>query len=109
MPLISERLRLRRQAEREAAGEVLWGEMISQEARVKIAQLWRDVVHVISAKGSPLRGDAENWVAGLVLGNVRRSTGTEPACIKPEQLARTKADTLALLDVFQALHEQSGS
>lgn len=103
MPFFSERLRLRRQTEREAAGEVLWGETISEPARVMIAQLWLDSIsalNLITFSGDPMR-----QFAGLVTAAVRRNAGRGPVCVTPQGLAESKAATPELLDVFEALYE----
>jgi hypothetical protein len=101
--LFTERIRRRRQAEREAAGENLWGEAISQEARVSIAQLWEAAIDVLNS-GLRTR-TAEGQLASIITHSVRWSTGRQPVCTTPEQLARSNAGTPELLNVFEALYE----
>jgi hypothetical protein len=104
MQLFTERLRQRQLAEREAAGEVLWTETINGRARGTLAQLWATVISAINAKvvGSK---DAEAHLTTLILASVRWSTGSDPACVTPDELARSEADTPELLDVFEALYQ----
>jgi hypothetical protein len=104
VPLFTERLRRQRLAEHEAAGEVLWTETISERARVTVAQLWANVINAINAK-VVLSNGGEAQLARMILDSVRWSTGSDPACVTPDQLARSKADTPQLLDVFEALYE----
>jgi hypothetical protein len=108
--LFTERRRRRRQAEREAAGEILWGETISERARVSIAQLWANVINSVSSQGLTIRSaEAQALLAGTVTASVRWSTGGYPVCTTPEELAKSKAGTPELLDVFEALYEAIGT
>ena len=72
--MLTTRERRRRQAEREAAGEILWGETISENARVSIAQLRANVINVVPAEGLMI-GSTEAQIAGMVTDSVRWSTG----------------------------------
>lgn len=107
MSLFTERLRRRRQAEREAAGNILWGQTISESARISIAQLWANVIGVLEE--GHVQRSAGAQLASMITDRIRWSAGRYSVCIAPDQLAKSKADTPELLDVFEALYDAIGT
>lgn len=104
MTLYSERRRLRAEAEREAAGEVLWSETFPPQAVIKLAEAWEVFANDYDDTTTMTRGSFQYQMASELSTIFRMEVGSQPPVSTPERYALSTLEPHQHADLLEAIY-----